>query len=248
MNPVQIPPFHLQAGRTGVLLIHGLTASPTEMRPLGHFLHQQGLTVLGLRLPGHGTTPDDLAQTHWQDWYAECEAGLDKLLTACDRVFVSGLSAGGVLGVLLALRHPDRVAGLSLLAPAFVVRPPLLWLAAPLRPFIKAVDKGNRSSAYYHQHDLFSYPVFPTPALVELRRLIKATQPQLARLQAPVQLFFGRFDRTVPIHSGLPLFNRLGSRNKTLAILPASKHVLTVEPDAPRMFQAIAQFIDRTRP
>ena len=247
MSSIRVPPFHLEAGPIGALLLHGLTASPTEMRPLGNFLHQRGLTALGLRLPGHGTDPDDLARSRWQDWYAACEAGLDQLHQQCDRIFVAGLSAGGILGTLLALRQPERVDGLCLLAPAFKVSPPFLWLAAPLRPFVKAIDKGSRSSAYYHQHDLFSYPVFPTPALAELRRLIKATYPHLDRLRTPVQLFMGLQDSTVPPHSGLPLFNSLGSKHKSLALLPASKHVLTVEPDALRMFQSIAQFMGQTR-
>ena len=53
-------PFFLPGGSTGCLLIHGFTASPQEMRRLGEHLAGEGHTVLGLRLPGHASTPPDM--------------------------------------------------------------------------------------------------------------------------------------------------------------------------------------------
>ena len=52
--------FFLQGGSMGVLLIHGFTGAPTEMRLLGGFLHQNGLTVSAPLLPGHGTTVENV--------------------------------------------------------------------------------------------------------------------------------------------------------------------------------------------
>lgn len=49
-------PFILTGGDDGILLIHGFTGSPAEMRPLGCYLHERGLTVSAPLLPDHGTT------------------------------------------------------------------------------------------------------------------------------------------------------------------------------------------------
>ena len=62
--------FVLGGGPVGCLLIHGFASSPPEMRPLGDFLHQRGITVSAPLLPGHGTVPEDLNRTLWQDWAA----------------------------------------------------------------------------------------------------------------------------------------------------------------------------------
>ena len=54
--------------RGGALLIHGLTDSPYSMRRLARILHEQGISVLCLRMPGHGTVPGALTDVAWEDW------------------------------------------------------------------------------------------------------------------------------------------------------------------------------------
>src|SRR4051812_26008702 len=71
--------FFLPGGPTGVLLTHGFTSSPAEVRPLGIYLAEQGYTVYGPLLAGHGTAPEDLRTTTWQQWVASAEAGLAEL-------------------------------------------------------------------------------------------------------------------------------------------------------------------------
>jgi Esterase/lipase len=44
---------------TGVLLIHGFTATTAEVRLLADAFKKQGLTVSAPLLPGHGTSPQD---------------------------------------------------------------------------------------------------------------------------------------------------------------------------------------------
>ena len=78
--------FFFQGGKQGIVLVHGYTGAPGEMRLLGEYLHQQGLTVLGVRLAGHGTTPQDLNETKWQDWYKAVSDGVYRLQAGCDRV------------------------------------------------------------------------------------------------------------------------------------------------------------------
>ena len=56
--------FFWKGGETGVLLLHGLTATTAEVRPLAKRLLNEGYTVSGMLLPGHGTTPENLSHTH----------------------------------------------------------------------------------------------------------------------------------------------------------------------------------------
>lgn len=76
-------PFHAEAEpapdggrRVGVLLLHGFTGSPASLVPWGRHLAAHGLGVAVPRLPGHGTSWQELNRTTWAYWYAEAERSL----------------------------------------------------------------------------------------------------------------------------------------------------------------------------
>ena len=106
--------FRLPGGRSGVLLIHGLTGTPTEMRFVAKGLNRNGFTVHGMQLAGHCGDEEDLLKTGWRDWYRSvCEAA-DRLRGEVDHMFVAGLSMGALLALKLAADRPDQVDGLGL--------------------------------------------------------------------------------------------------------------------------------------
>ena len=65
--------------RIGVLLSHGFTGQPASMKPWAEALAEKGYAVEVPRLPGHGTTWQDLNTRTWDDWYAELRAALEQL-------------------------------------------------------------------------------------------------------------------------------------------------------------------------
>ena len=75
------------------------------------------------RLPGHGTTIDDMIPTRWDDWTAEVESAYQRLAARTDSIVVAGLSMGGSLTLWTGLEHPE-VAGLVCVNPATVPPPP----------------------------------------------------------------------------------------------------------------------------
>ena len=113
-------PFFFDGSNTGVLLTHGLTASPTEMLSLGKFLHEKGFSVHGVRLAGHGTHYRDLPNYSYHDWIKSCTEGLDLLRKKCDTIIPIGISMGALLSVLLIHQNIEvNFKKLVLLAPAF---------------------------------------------------------------------------------------------------------------------------------
>ena len=61
--------------QAGILLLHGMSDSPYSLRHLGQSLHASGATVIGLRIPGHGTAPSGLVEVKWQDMAAAVRPG-----------------------------------------------------------------------------------------------------------------------------------------------------------------------------
>lgn len=106
--------FFLPAGRSGVLLVHGLTGTPSEMRFVGKGLQARGFTVFGVQLAGHCQDEHALIATGWRDWYASVEDAAVRLRQHVDHLFVGGLSMGAVLALRLAARNPKTVSGVAL--------------------------------------------------------------------------------------------------------------------------------------
>mgnify|MGYP006299924079 FL=1 len=61
--------FRKGSSETGLLLLHGYTGSPAEMRYLGERLHEKGFTVSIPRYPGHVTSLYEMVKTSAHDWY-----------------------------------------------------------------------------------------------------------------------------------------------------------------------------------
>lgn len=59
-------PFLFLGDDTGILLVHGFTGAPKEMRTMGEYLAAHGKTVLGIRQPG---------QLGLRGWSPGCFAG-----------------------------------------------------------------------------------------------------------------------------------------------------------------------------
>ncbi|HYU16699.1 MAG TPA: alpha/beta fold hydrolase, partial [Candidatus Acidoferrum sp.] len=172
-------PFELDGDDRGVLLVHGLTGTPFEVRFLGEELHRRGMTVLGLCLPGHTTTPADLDRTSWADWYAHVERGLDRLAARCRRVAAVGQSLGALLCLHLAARRGAELAAVATLgAPLRLDLAPRALIAALRRaPALAALLGPLRKRGGSDVADPVmrarnpSYPVLPLRALVEFDRV-----------------------------------------------------------------------------
>ena len=159
-----------------VLLLHGYTGAPSEMRPLGDYLHALGYTVSCVRLPGHGTSIKDLEATTATDWYAAAEAECLELLARFDSVYVAGLSMGGLLAIKLAAKLPVKKAAF-ISAPIFVQdkRAPLL---AFLRFFIHYLPKHKKNYQELQEYCI-SYAKMPTKQLMSLFKMLNECKNKL---------------------------------------------------------------------
>jgi carboxylesterase len=106
--------FVLGDGEVAVLLIHGLTGTPTELRRVAMGLAKAGCTVYVPTLAGHCGDNADLQATGWHDWYESARNTFVGVRRKHEHVFVGGLSMGAVLAMYLAAEHPGQIKGLLL--------------------------------------------------------------------------------------------------------------------------------------
>ena len=116
-------PWSHSAGPAGALCLHGFTGSPNSMRGVAQAFAAAGFSVELPRLPGHGTTVEEMMTTGWADWTGEAEAAYQRLAARTESVVVAGLSMGGSLTLWTAARHPE-VAGIVCINPATQPQPP----------------------------------------------------------------------------------------------------------------------------
>ncbi len=236
-------PFFFQGNSIGCLLIHGFTGAPKEMRWMGEHLAQQGFTVMGIRLAGHATCPEDLVRTRWRDWYSSVEDGWHILNGTTKHIFACGLSLGGVLSLYLAAQLP--VTGVVTMSTPYDLpddpRRPLLNVFKWVIPKISKgpTDQIDQVAASDH----VDYPYYPTRSISELDHLMAEMRVLLPDINVPVLLIHSCQDRSVPLKDMHVIYERLGSKDKKSLILENSGHVIPRDQERLLVFEAVEEFI-----
>jgi carboxylesterase len=222
-------PFLFEGGPTGVLLLHGYTGAPAEMRLIADHLHRQGLTVSGPLLPGHGTTPQELNRYKGEDWLGAARAALAELEGRCRQVFVGGLSMGAVLAIHLAVEKPE-LAGLLAYAPAVAARDWRRFLAPVLGRLVPVVSKPEPYYAEPEAEDrLWCYDVYPSLAGGEVLKLLERVKELVPRVTIPTFVVYTEADPVVTPEGGRFVYERVASQEKELLVLQKSGHCVTVD-------------------
>jgi carboxylesterase len=228
--------------RIGVLLSHGFTGSPFSMRPWAEFLAREGYAVEVPRLPGHGTSWQEMNTTTYDDWYAEVSRTLDKLVAENDQVFVAGLSMGGGLVLRLAAERPDDVAGVLLVNPAVGSRS-LKLLPVPLLKYVVPGMPTIGNDVKKPSVDEYAYPKVPLKALHSMLRGWKPLRRDLHKVTAPILMFRSTVDHVVDSSSSKIILASVSSTDVTERMLSDSFHVATLDNDAPAIFEESLKFL-----
>ncbi len=242
--PVQpgAEPFAHQGDRTGVLLCHGFTGSPQSLRPWAEFLAAAGLSVSLPRLPGHGTTWQEMARTRWEDWYAEVNRSFDELRAVTDETFVMGLSMGGCLALRLAELQGAAVAGLVLVNPSVTADSAVFALLPVLKHLARSV-KGIASDIKRDGVTETGYDRVPVKAAATMPGLWRVTQAQLSQVSQPVLVYKSTVDHVVGPRSLKVLREGIPAGQLEIRDCADSYHVATLDNDAQAIFAGSLEFV-----
>jgi len=190
-------PFAAAGGPVGVLVLHGFTGNPGSMRGLAEAYAAAGYTVDLPRLPGHGTSVDDMLTTGWADWSAAAEAAYDALAASCEQVVVVGLSMGGSLTCWLGTRHQE-IAGLVCINPAVAPSDDMRALVAAMTESGEELMDGIGSDVADPDVIESAYAQTPLRPLLTLFDASAAVVGDLGSITSPLLLFTSPQDHVVP--------------------------------------------------
>ncbi len=239
--------YRVGHGREGVLLIHGLSGNPMEMRFIANGLAREGYKVYCPQLAGHGSRSGELRASTWQDWYNSAEAAFLEMSAECDTVVVGGLSTGAVLALLLAANHGSKVSGLALYSPTLWLNGRSIpWYARlfPIVPTKKLADlfrfpsPANFGIKDARLRDFIKgalaasggncQVVTPGAAVIERRWLVNAMCEALHKVNQPVLIMHPREDDYAALNNATYLEANL-SGPVDLVILDDCYHLVTVD-------------------
>ncbi len=259
-----------------VILIHGLTGTPNEMKYLAGSFHTKGYNVSCPRLANHNQPLHVLKNTKWQDCYETVRQDFLRIKKSNPKetVFVAGLSMGALLALLLAEEFQDQISAISCLSPTLFYdgwnvpwSRHLLPLAyfTPLKHFFYFKEeppygiKNERIRARVHRYfsnvslqemgsiTRFGYPCFPVTLLCELRLLVKHLAKKLPSVRVPVQIIQAKEDDMTSIKNAQFIYDKVSSPVKEIVLLEDSYHIITADQERTKVSHKMGEFFKNER-
>jgi pimeloyl-ACP methyl ester carboxylesterase len=200
-----------------MLLVHGNGGSIAVMcHQIEHFSKEYKVMAVDTR--GHGKSELGEGRLTYDQMAEDLNLFLDKL--NLQSVYVVGWSDGGILGLLLAMRHPDKVGKLALMGAS--LRPDGLYnwaLERVMQDLVRVesmISQGDQTKPWQairqHLLLLIEQPNIPTV--------------RLKAVQAPTLVMAGDRDIIIDNHT-LEVFHALPKAN--LCIFPGATHMFPYE-------------------
>ncbi len=234
--------FSLGEGPTAVLLVHGYTGSPQSVRPVGEYLASHGMAVLAPRLPGHGTTWQDLYPRLRNEWRETVADSFETLARDHDEVFIVGLSFGAALALDYIAANPGRAKGLVTLAGIVDTDDPRRHLAPVIKLVVKSLPGIANDIANPAGREI-AYDRLPTRSTHEMLKTLAEVRRALPKIDLPILVMHGRNDHTVKPYNADIIFGEVASVDKELVWLEDSFHVITLDNDRDEVLKRTHGFI-----
>ena len=196
--------------------------------------------VIRVDLRGHGRSAAAERGTSLEDYVDDVRAAIERHCSGAATVL--GLSFGGMLAQVLALRHSDAVAALVLCGCTG-------GFAPELRPVLRerglAAERDGMSAVVEATIERWFTPAFRgDPAVERVRQRLRANDasswsaawhaisafdafPRLGEVGVPTLVVAGEVDAATPLAAATRLAQSI--RGARLAVLPAAPHMMHIE-------------------
>lgn len=234
----------------GVVLVHGFSASPWEMRGLAEYLHSLGYAVLGVRLKGHGTSPWDLKERSRRDWADSVARARAIMAGLTEKTALVGFSMGGLLALRNAAADPSDLAGLVTACAPIKFRDKghmIVEIVHRVNDFVGIVSHHNGFKPFHTsspENPEVNYRHLPIRAVHELEHLAAETPAELQGVTCPTLILQGDNDPRVAPESAQMIYSGISTGAKTLITIPTDLHGIIYR-DIGGCHKMIGEFLER---
>jgi pimeloyl-ACP methyl ester carboxylesterase len=206
----------------------------TKAVALHDWARTNGRAFLRFDYLGHGQSSGRFEDGTIGRWLDDSLATIDALTTG--KLVLVGSSMGGWLSLLVALKRPERLAGLVLIAaaPDFTERMLLKGLSPEDRATLERDGRLERPSQYSPEPSVFTWK------LIEEGRNHLVLDKKLV-LPCPVRLLHGQSDPDVPWEYSLQITEHLEAPDVVTTFVKGGDHRLSTPADIARLIATVEE-------
>ncbi len=234
--------------KVGVLVCHGYKSAPREVNELAKFINGFGFRVYGVRLKGHGTSPINMKDVTWQEWYDSVQRGYAALRNSCSKVVIIGFSTGGLLSLLSCARKKE-VGGIVSINSALKLLDIRTRFVPGINIWNEMLDRLHISKSKMEYVDdkpenpQINYSRNYLKAVEQLGKLMEECAENLEKISTPTLVIQAKKDPVVNPESGKIIFGKIKSENKFLFEPDFSNHCIVNGVTKEETFDVIKTFL-----
>ena len=253
--------IHENQCKRAVLLFHGMTGSPFEMKKMGRALFEADFDVFCYCLPGHGTSPINIKTVRWEDWYTDSTMHYRNLTKRYDEVYLGGLCMGAVLALTIAAEYREVRGIISLSTTLFLDGWTIPWynffmplgLHTILRYYYSFPEREpyglknevlRKKIAALQKRNTEALDNYPMSCIYELLKLSKFAQKNMFRVQAPVLLMHAKEDDLTSVKGSQFVYRNVGSSIRKYIELEDSYHLVVMDNEREFVFNTSIDFLN----
>lgn len=233
----------------GIIIIHGYMSAPEEIKIIAKKLFKEGYTVYGVRLTGHGTSPNELATTKWHDWYNSISRAQLILENSVNNIYISGFSTGAGLALLQAANKKNKFKGIiSINAPLYLknISTHLSSTIVNWNNFLNKL-KFNKGKMEFINHTPenphINYQKNPIHGLNELRKAMSKANKIIHNILIPSLIIQGSNDPIVSPNSGKEIFKKIKANQKYFHTIETDRHGIVRGKESGNVLNVIIKFL-----
>lgn len=252
---------HEEKSSKAILLFHGMTGSPFELKKYAKHLHNKGYDVYGYCLPGHGDHPQSIYTVKWQDWINFSVDKYENLRSQYEDFFLGGLCLGAVIALNIAQTHKDVTGLVCLSTTLFLDGWTMPWYSFlfpiglntilkyyytfPERePYGIKNESTRRKIANLMKKNTVAMDHYPMSCVYELLQLSKYTRKTMKKVEAPILLMHSNKDDLTSIKSAKVTYKTISSKNKEMITLTDSYHLVLYDNEKEFVFNKSTEFLE----
>ena len=235
-----------------VIALHGFSSAPAEVKQMAKYLQEQGFNVYAPRLKGHGTSPKDLKDTTWQDWYLSLSHAIAIATLKYKKVYIIGFSTGGLLALLSTKKCYMEFAGIVCINAALHLND-IRMKAVPAVSFWNDIVNAFNAHDYIKEYvpnsaenPEINYNRHYVKSIEQLNLLMKKTQKNLPKILTPILIVQAKNDPVVNPSSAYEIYDSIASKRKNIQMLDLDNHVIVKGEQTKELYESILKFLLKT--